>query len=402
MNVPPARSIASLLAGLLIAGCAAPPKQVPIFNTVPSGRIIGWTGEAPVIRLYGTPYEIGYQHGSLMRREVRASVNNILSYADRQLKVPGLGRLIARRKLDQAWRLMKPHVPDRYLEELKGLSDGAGIPLRSLYQVHALPDLTSVVCANSAVAGAATTDGSLIHIRNLDWAIKSGVQGYSAIFVVESKGQRPFVNLGFLGFIGVLSGINRNGLSVGQIGAETVDTNLRGVPMPFLQRRVLEECEDLPAAARLIEKGPRTVGYNYLIADAKARSAVALETTRQNFAAYWMKGESLVRSDYALDPVVRALQLACKGDPSRPGLESPTGSSAYEVRYRGHEALLDRFKGKIDPEVAAAIAAAIAPSSNIQSVVYAYPQVWVAVARGKTPAARRTYRQLDLEELFSR
>lgn len=382
-----------------MAGCAGPQKPVPIFDTVPSGRLLGWAGNIPIIRLYGSPYEIGYQHGSLMRREVRASVDNILKFADNQLKVPGLGRLIARRKLDRAWRQMKPHVPDRYLEEMKGLADGAGIPLRSLQQVHALPDLTSVICANSAVAGGATRDGRLIHIRNLDWAIQSGVQNYSAIFVIEPKGHRPFVNIGFLGFTGVLSGVSRHGISVGQVGAESVDTSLRGVPMPFLLRRVLEECDELKQAVEILRAGPRTVGYNYLIADAKTRNAVALETTRQHFAAYWLEKAPLVRSDYALDPVVRALQLACKGDPNRPGLETP-GGSAYEVRYRGHEALLNRFNGKIDPEIAAAIAATIAPPSNVQSVVYAHPQVWFAVARGKTPAARTVYRQIDIEDLF--
>ena len=118
--------------------------------------------------------------------------------------------------------------------------------------------------------------------------------------------------------------------------------------MPFLMRRVLEESDDLTQAAKIVETGPRTVGYNYLFSDAKARSAVALETTRQRFAAFRMeKGAPLVRSDLALDPGVRDLQLACFGNPQRLGRESPKGSSAYEVRYRGQEALLNRFLGTI-------------------------------------------------------
>ena len=47
------------------------------------------------------------------------------------------------------------------------------------------------------------------------------------------------------------------------------------------------------------------------------------------------------------------------------------------------------------------IARAIAPSSNIQSVVFAYPQIWVANASGRRPAAGGRFLQVDLEDLFS-
>ena len=346
----------------------------------------------PVLFLNGSPYQMGYQQGTLMRREVQASINNIMAFADRQLKVPGIGKMVVRRRLDKAWKEMKPHVPDRYLEEMQGLADGAGIPLRTLERVHALPDLTSVTCASSAVAGASTADGRMIQIRNLDWAIQSNVQRYAALIVYKPAGKRPFVSVGWLGFIGVLSGINQSGISVAEIGSETKDTNLRGVPMPFLLRRVLEETDDLKGAAKIIETGPRTVGYNYLFADAKARAAVAIETTRQHSAVFPMDSQScLVRADYPLDPVIRGLQVE----------ESPEKTKAYRIRYRGQEQLLERFRGKIDPEIAMAVAAAIAPSSNIQSVIYAYPQIWVASASGRRPAAQRTYLQVDLEDLFT-
>lgn len=392
MNVRPERRpvVFCVALALAFAGCAGPGKAVPILDTVPSGKL-QWIGEMPVLKLHGSPYQMGYQHGTLLRQEVRASVGNILGFADRQLKVPGLGRMVARRRLDRAWSRMKPHVPERYLEEMQGLSDGAGIPLKTLQRIHALPDLTSVTCASSAAAGAATRDGRLIQIRNLDWAIQSNAQRYAALMVHEPKGRRPFLSIGWLGFIGVLSGINRAGISVAEIGAETVDANTRGVPMPFLLRRVLEESDNLEQAVKIIETGPRTVGYNYLLADAKAREAVALETTRQHSALFRMEEGRLVRSDYALDPVVRGLQTQ----------KASERTSAYRVRYRGQAELLERFRGKIDPEIAMAVARAIAPASNIQSVVYAYPQVWVANARGRKPAAQQTYLQIELEELFS-
>lgn len=396
---------------LLLAGCAGGPyTPAPIFATVRSAEL-RWAGSLPVLILEGSPYEMGYQHGSLLRKEVRASVANLLTFAERHGLVPFAGRWLVRAKLDQAWRQMEPHVPARTLEEMEGLADGAGIPLRLLQRVHALPDLTSVTCASSAFSHGATGNGRLIQIRNLDWAIRSGVQRYAAILVHKPAGRHPFVNVGWLGFIGVVTGVNRQGISVAEVGAESTDVSLKGVPMPFLLRRVLEEASDLQQAVELVRAGPRTVGYNYLFADAKNGEAVALETTRRFFSAFWKGKEpgvphavpvpdALVRSDWVLDSEVRQVQLACGGDPSKPGLESPEGSSAYRVRYRGQSLLLQEFHSRLDPEIAMAIARAIAPGSNIQSVVYAYPQIWVATADGQRPAAHGRYVQIDLDDLF--
>ncbi len=404
-------SLILLLGSVISSGCAmSQTKQAPIFATVPSGKLT-WQGDLPVLHLSGTPYEMGYQHGSLMPREVRASLQTVMAFVDREVGIPLIGRWLARKKLDQTWAKMKPFIPEEYLEEMGGLSDGAGVPLETLQRVHALPELMATTCSGFAAFGEATKDGRLIQIRNLDWAIKSDVQRYAALFVVRPKEKRPFLNIGWLGFIGVVSGISEGGLSVSEIGSETTDKDLKGIPMPFLLRRVLEKSGDLREAANIVIDAPRTGGYNYLFGDAKAKQAVVLETTKKHYAVFWADQEpeapyrvpvknAIFRSDTCFDPIVRDLQLSSRGDPSKPGLESPVGSGAYDIRYRGQGLLLRKFTGTVDPEVAMAIARAIAPKSNVQSVVYAYPQIWVANAVGRQPAAMGKYLQVDVKELL--
>jgi hypothetical protein len=121
----------------------------------------------PVVFLSGTPYEMGRQHGMALRNEVRASVQRVLGYFRGYLRVPWVGRLAVNWWLDQAWRESFPFVPPEYREELRGLSDGSGVPLQELYRLHAIPDRT-YSCANFAAWGRATGDGRLIHLRNLD------------------------------------------------------------------------------------------------------------------------------------------------------------------------------------------------------------------------------------------
>jgi hypothetical protein len=43
--------------------------------------------------------------------------------------------------LDRAWLKMAPFAPQEDLQEMAGLADGSGIPLRVIHRMHAIPDL---------------------------------------------------------------------------------------------------------------------------------------------------------------------------------------------------------------------------------------------------------------------
>lgn len=359
----------------------------------------------------GTPYELGRQHGVQLREEVRASVAQILGYFRRYLNIPAIGAWAVNWWLDAAWRQSAPFIPADYLEELRGLADGSGVPLRELWRLHTIPDRT-YSCSNFAAWGRATAGGRLIHVRNLDWNIDAGIQRFAVVFVIRPNGKHAFLNIGWAGFVGVLTGINEARLSIGQIGAETVDVTFRGEPMAFVMRRVLEEGENAEEAASVILDAKRTVGVNYVVADAKAKQALAIETTRRHFRIFQADdpaehavayarpvADAVFRADTAIDPIIRDRQIASDGDPRRPGLEEP-GGSAYDIRYLGQAAGLQTHYGALNPDSAQAIAGAVAPDSNIQSVVFAWPDLWVANAQGLTPAARTTYYHFNLEQLL--
>ncbi|MBI3319345.1 MAG: hypothetical protein HYZ89_01990 [Candidatus Omnitrophica bacterium] len=365
----------------------------------------------PVVYLEGTPYELGRQHGALLRDSVRQAVGQILGYFQGYVKLPIIGRRLANWWLVRPWKEAMPFIPTDYLEELRGLSDSSGVPLKDLWRLHAIPDRT-YACSNFAAWGPATAGGRLVHLRNLDWNMHAGIQRHAVVFVVHPTGKQAFVNVGWAGFVGVLTGINGDELSIGQVGAATMDVTPKGIPMAFLMRKVLEESSDGEAAVRIIREAPRTVGVNYVVADAKAARAVAIETTSKaavvfeaddpkEHAVPYAKpmADVVFRSDTAMDPEIRARQLASGGNPRLPGLEPPTGS-AYEVRYLGQAAGLTAHYGRIDAGVAREIAQKIAPDSNVQSVIFAWPELWIANADATTPAAHTPSHRLNLEHLF--
>lgn len=383
------------LAALLLSG--APPA-----NAV----------EPRVIRLSGTPYALGRQHGEALREEVRASVEQVLGYFRRQGKIPWLRTALVNGWLDWPRHRSRPYVPPAYLEEMRGLADGAGIPLAEIERLHAVPDRT-YTCANFAAWGRATVDGRLIHARNLDWSIDAGLQQRPVVFVVRPDGKRAFVSAGWAGFLGVLTGVNDAQISIGEVGAETTEVRDDGIPMVLLMRRVMEEAGGVEDAVAILRSARRTVGVNYVIADAKVPEAVAVETTAVQLRVFRADdpaeheviyarpvADAVFRADTAIDPGIRNCQLASGGHPKAPGLELPTGS-AYEKRYLGQAAGLSRAHGTMDLNGAQALASEIAPDSNVQSVLIAWPELRLANADGRTPAAKTPYHQYNLVRLLS-
>lgn len=377
----------------------------PLERSAARGESLHLSGY-PVLRLRGSPYEKGYQHGALHRDAVRANVHGFLQYVYKESPV---GKHITQAFLDFASACFLPYLPPAYREEMQGLADGSGLSLKDIQRVHAAPDLFELrgltSCASFAAFGRATADGRLYQLRNLDWIFAAGIQRYPLLLVYPEEGM---VNISYAGFIGVISGMNRAGISVGQIGATSRDWTLRGLPMPFLLRQVLEEAKNLQEAVRIICTAQRTVGHNYLIASGTEGKAVALETTKGLCVSFTDDREGsldyafplvdiLYRADPALSPQVRRWQVCSNGYPN-----SPLGSMAYEVRYRRQGELLKQYHGQISPEVAKKIARAIAPASNIQSVIYspATLEFWVANADMQTRAAKRPYQHFSLSQLL--
>lgn len=396
----------------LLTGCQTAPRVSP--QALARARVDNRDG-LPVVHLSGTPYEIGYQHGTVMREEVREHYARTYRYLTSLPTFRLFTRWQVNWYLDRVWSRIAPHIPKPYLEEMRGLSDASGVPLADVYRVHAIPDAHPTSCSVGVFWGAATVDGRMYQLRNLDWNRRFGVHEYGCVFVVSPEGKNRFVNLGFVGFIGALSGLNEKGIAIGQIGSRSADESYDGVPFIFLLRRILEEASGVEDAEKIVRDVPRTVGINYVIGSALEKRAVAMETTAKHFASFHdadpdeAKSEYAVpltnavfRADTAFDPVVRNLQTCSDGDPKVEGLEDPRRSSAHKKRYLGQADMVRQEFGRIGTNEVFAVTKRVAMKSNIQSVVYAFPEFWVAYAKGEDRAVDVPYHHFHMDKLLGK
>jgi len=224
---------------------------------------------------------MGYAYGKLAADAIKSTYQHL------SLAVT-VGMKVKPEVLDQAWAQMEPFVADRYKEEMRGLADGAGVDLKLVHRIHAVPDLSEFHCTFFAAWGDATKDGHLHQIRALDYATEAGIQDHPALIVCKPTGHNAFVNIGWLGFIGVVSGMSEKHIALSEIGehfSDEVET-LAGEPMPLLMRRVLEEADDLDSAVNIFKSAHRTSSYLYCIGDAKIPQARALRTSKDFCEVY--------------------------------------------------------------------------------------------------------------------
>src|SRR6185312_4322741 len=152
-----------------------------------------------VLRVRGTDYEMGHQHGQLLREAIpRGPLPYFAHYVEKLLSAGLLGsfggvtsRAIGRGLSVTVGRRIAKRFPPRIREAMAGLADGAGISRAEIVRAVTMPETylwvgsvykkifrapmgkrygVPVLGCTSAIAwGNATTHGRMLHGRNFDY-----------------------------------------------------------------------------------------------------------------------------------------------------------------------------------------------------------------------------------------
>lgn len=227
-----------------------------------------------VLHLKGTPDEMGYQHGVLLKDHVRENMAFLLDQAqDEQIEVGGvkLTRPMIAAFLNS---LFVDRVPERFIKEMNALAKGAELPGAKVIAANLIPELFH--CSGFALLKDATATGKLYHGRVLDYGVDWKLQEHAILIIQEPEDGIPFVNVSYAGFIGSVTGMNAEQIGIGEMGGRG-EGKWQGIPMSFLVRMVLEQAKTLDQAIGVFQDNPRTCEYYYVISDARANSAVGMK-----------------------------------------------------------------------------------------------------------------------------
>ncbi|MBF0100542.1 MAG: hypothetical protein HQK77_06500 [Desulfobacterales bacterium] len=321
-----------------------------------------------LIKVKGTPYEMGFQHGRLLSEEVRASITHVLN----------LAKYIAPIEvLDEVYDLMEPYIPIQEKEEMRGLAHGAGIPLRIVHWFHAIPELAEygpkkrfqhqlipTSCSNIAAFGKATQNGKLYQLRVLDWIRDLGVQQWPIVLIHKPDHGYASANFSYAGLIGCVTGMNEKHMAFGEMGyGNPVGERLDGIPFIFLFRKLMRESDCIETASEIIADARRTCSYVYLIGSAKEHNAILYVTSPDEVKMFQ---ENIVLIDNIHHDVYHAVD------------DVVYGGAKTEVLFEE----ISKNYGKISPEIFMQMTKPISLKGNMQNVVFdlAELKAWVSNA----------------------
>eukprot|EP01013_Petalomonas_cantuscygni_P019606 TRINITY_DN3750_c0_g1_i1.p1 TRINITY_DN3750_c0_g1~~TRINITY_DN3750_c0_g1_i1.p1 ORF type:complete len:466 (-),score=97.85 TRINITY_DN3750_c0_g1_i1:605-1933(-) len=225
-----------------------------------------------VVHMYGSPYQMGYAHGELLKPQaaklykqftefVAEEIDQYLPYLPpeivRAISVGGLDLA-----LDLTYEATRTYMPRHWLEEMRGLADGLGMSYMDVVRFHMIPELIKAACTMIGAWGPATHDGRLVQVRALDWGTTGPLQQWPALLVYHptpgTEQGVPFTVLSWAGFLGTLTGYSSTGVGVCEkVWLHYKGTASRfGIPWNFLLRDVLqfsESADILTAVSRLAD-----------------------------------------------------------------------------------------------------------------------------------------------------
>ncbi|MCA9735486.1 hypothetical protein KC799_25335 [candidate division KSB1 bacterium] len=324
----------------------------------------------------GSHRQIGEVHGRLLQKEIQKLVEATL-YTMGWVYTLEKGQWFLN-EMRNAYSRLQPFIPQKYQEELNGLSSTSGVSLQELQLANVFPALFH--CSGFAVFNQASKDGVLYHGRVLDYITELGLQNVAVVFILQPEGSNGFTNVGYAGFIGSVSGMNDQQVAFGEMGGRG-EGDWDGMPMPILMREGLETTKTLEDAVELFRNTPRTCEYFYVLSDGKIPDAVGLSTTPDRF-------------------------ITIKPNQFHPQLPHPMQDAVLMSADKRYEKLAERVKdnyGQIGQEEAIHLMdRPVAMKSNLHNVLFA-PQsleFWVADAGINTPACNEPYVHFSLKELL--
>ena len=240
--------------------------------------------------LSGEPFDMGYAHTRLGNRLLMDAEGYM--FAELHKYVPSrLARFLIRAGVRFQYRHLTDHIPESQQLELLGMARG-GVDLHGdflpIYHrmvfYHALHDITQTLerspllgCTAFAASGPATPTGHLIIGRNFDFEGPPIFDREKAVLLFRPRGKIPFASVAWTGMMGVVTGLNAEGVYVSINAARTEDKGKSGVPVELLLREVLESAHSLQEAIDLVSKRSVLVPDFYLLGDGKSGEAAVIE-----------------------------------------------------------------------------------------------------------------------------
>ncbi len=267
---------------------------------------IVYPNPVPLVKVKGNHREIGRQIGEAMKPQVVHSIESahkMVADAYGQLQLDWVGANIQSRKY-------LPFAQERYpkyVDEILGMSEGAGVSFDDLVAVNAMEAVTMdalhlTKCTSLGVDEQHTANGHVLLAHNEDWVPEDEAD----VFLVQAEldDEPPWIAMTYGGLLPNI-GLNASGLCQCCDSVYPNDCRI-GIPRIIASRAVLGS-RLISDAIRHMIVPLRAAGYNHLLGH-ESGELYNIEVSARHFAHIRSEDGYLVHTNHYLDSKMQLIE----------------------------------------------------------------------------------------------
>lgn len=265
--------------------------------------------ESGLYELYveGSPFETGVYNGKLTAELVKKQEDAFVEEINKMIPSESLLNLM---KYMTSWfnRNMDEYVPEEYLLEIYGISESASkeyeyigknyeriLNYHAAHDIgHAVQNLAKVGCTSFSCNNSKSADGHLIIGRNFDFYVGDKFAEDKIVTFYKPDNGYKFVEITWGGFIGTVSGMNDQGLTVTLNAAKSEIPLSSADPISLIAREILQYASNINEAFEIAEKRKSFVSEAIMIGSAKDDATAIIEKTPSDCALFYPKTDIVI------------------------------------------------------------------------------------------------------------
>lgn len=257
------------------------------------------------LKISGNPLQLGYTSGALTQNLLQKQ-EEIFFLKVEEIVPSKTKQWLLRNILKFYNRKMYLNVRNEFQAEIFGLSQYSSDKynfiapkfLRSMYLHgahdigHAMQDLMLVGCSSLAVWDENSEDGSLLIGRNFDFYAGDDFAKNKIIAFVQPDEGIPYMYVTWGGMSGVVSGMNKEGLSVTINAGKSKIPWAAKTPISLVTKEILQFAKNIDEAVEIAKKRKVFVSESIMVGSANDRKAALIEISPNNFGVFEVQNSS--------------------------------------------------------------------------------------------------------------
>jgi len=220
----------------------------------------------------GTPYEIGRQYGEKLANQVRRFIKDVVKNLDRRFEHEPMQKAL------QTMLNVLEHDFPYLIDEMRGMADGAKLNFKDVTLGNLSSGLGAYIGEKEGCSNIIFTESNHGPIlgKTLDGSKPESDTG--VVRIIRPTEGRTVLCETRIGGISTETGINDEGLAVGESSIHFYTVNPRGIIRNILPRLILQECANVEEGIQFLSRYPvLRFGFHFALVDKAGNAAVVDE-----------------------------------------------------------------------------------------------------------------------------